>query len=191
MALKQSLLNAVVAVALLCVLPMVLPGSVLTRTELGTPRATLQPAATPRADDPQLTPQPFNGDVAGYNTADGVMNAAKRKARETVPRFVAMIGDRAEGTYSLKFPLTQNGKTEHIWLQVMGFKDGKFYGYLANTPVEGNAYKLGDVMTVKQADVEDWMVRSDTAIYGGYTTRVMLADFPGEEADALKKLFRD
>jgi uncharacterized protein YegJ (DUF2314 family) len=35
------------------------------------------------------------------------------------------------------------------------------------------------------------MVRSDTAIYGGYSTRVMLADFPGEQADALKKLFRD
>jgi uncharacterized protein YegJ (DUF2314 family) len=120
-----------------------------------------------------------------------VMNRAKKQGRETVPRFIALISAQTEGTYSLKFPLTQNGKTEHIWMQVFVYKDGVFTGLLANTPVEGNAYKMGDRMDIKQADVEDWMVRSEKAIYGGYTTRVMLADFPGEEADALKKLFRD
>ena len=33
---------------------------------------------------------------------------------------------RKPPTFTVKFPLTQNGKTEHIWLQVAGIKDGAY-----------------------------------------------------------------
>jgi hypothetical protein len=149
MAFSKSLKNSGIAVAALIALPMILPGIGFQGTSFQNKAAApLQKAVAPR-DNPQLTPTPFNGDVAGYNTADSVMNAARQKARETLPRFIAMINEQAHGTYSLKFPLTQNGKTEHIWLQVFTFRDGSFKGLLANTPVEGDAYKLGDAMTVK------------------------------------------
>ncbi len=42
---------------------------------------------------------------------------------------------------------------------------------LANTPVNGTKYKLGQAMTVASNDVEDWMVRTSDQIYGGYTAR--------------------
>ena len=64
-------------------------------------------------------------------------------------------------------------------------------GLLANKPVNGNQYRMGDKVEVAEADVEDWMVNGPEGIYGGYTARAMLKDMPKEQAEALKAKFRD
>jgi uncharacterized protein YegJ (DUF2314 family) len=46
-------------------------------------------------------------------------------------------------------------------------------------------------MTVASADVEDWMVRTSDAIYGGYSARHQLKDLPKQQADKLALMFRD
>ena len=46
-------------------------------------------------------------------------------------------------------------------------------------------------MTVAEADVEDWMIRSSDRIYGGYTVRAALKDLPKEQADLYRPMFRD
>ncbi len=98
---------------------------------------------------------------------------------------------RTKGTFTVKFPLTQNGKTEHIWLQVDDMQGGGFIGRLANTPVNGTKYQIGQVMTVATADVEDWMVRTSDVIYGGYTARYQIKDLPKPQAEKLAGMFRD
>jgi uncharacterized protein YegJ (DUF2314 family) len=96
------------------------------------------------------------------------------------------------GTYTVKFPLRQNGHTEHIWLQVADMKgDSAFIGRLANTPVNGSKYQIGAVMTVPIADVEDWMVRTSDQIYGGYTARYAIKDMPKAQQEKLAGMFRD
>jgi uncharacterized protein YegJ (DUF2314 family) len=147
------------------------------------------PAAEPGKS--QTAPRPVKENVVAYHTGDQAMNAAKKKARETLPRFLELVNAGAEGTYTIKFPLTQNGETEHIWMQLTDYRDGTFVGLLANDPVNGTKYKMGDHMEVAKADVEDWMVRTDEVIYGGYTARVALADMPKEEAEKYLTMFRD
>ncbi|RUT97949.1 DUF2314 domain-containing protein [Mesorhizobium sp. USDA-HM6] len=47
-----------------------------------------------------------------------------------------------------------------------------------NCSVNGNQYKMGDCMTVAEADIEDWMIRNGADVYGGYTVRQAFADMP-------------
>lgn len=148
----------------------------------------IPPAAPGKSE---TAPRPVNENVVAYHTGDPAMNAAKKKARETLPRFLELIEAGASGTYTIKFPLTQNGETEHIWMQLTDYRDGTFVGLLANDPVNGTKYKMGDRMEVEKADVEDWMVRTGSEIYGGYTARVALNDMPKEEAEKYLKMFRD
>lgn len=147
------------------------------------------PAAKPGADP--KAPRPVDDNVIAYSTEDEAMNAAKAQGRKTLPRFEKMWAEQAPGTFSVKFPLTQNGETEHIWLQIDGIKDGKFSGRLANVPVNGNAYKMGQRMTVAKSAVEDWMIRDGDAIWGAYSARVMLAAMPKDQAAALQAMLRD
>ncbi len=152
-----------------------------------------KPSAIPAAKlgaDPKA-PRPLNDNVIAYSTEDEAMNAAKAQGRKTLPRFERMWDEQAPGTFSIKFPLTQNGETEHIWLQIDGIKDGKFAGRLANVPVNGNQYKMGQRMTVAKSDVEDWMIRDGDGIWGAYSARVMLAAMPKDQAAALQAMLRD
>jgi uncharacterized protein YegJ (DUF2314 family) len=116
---------------------------------------------------------------------------AKDHGRKTLPRFLKMLADGNSGTYSVKFPLTQNGATEHIWLQVDDYQNDTFAGRLADVPVNGTKYKMGDVLTVAKSDVEDWMIRDGDAIWGAYTARVAVASLPEDQAKAMQAMFRD
>jgi uncharacterized protein YegJ (DUF2314 family) len=129
--------------------------------------------------------------VVSYSTEDKAMQAAKNSGRSTLKRFHELMAAGTPGTYTVKFPLTQNGATEHIWLQLVGYSDGSYIGLLADVPVNGNKYKMGDRMTVTEADVEDWMIKNGKVIYGGYTTRQALADMPKEQVAKYGFTFKD
>ena len=147
------------------------------------------PAAAPGKSE--LDARPVKENVIAYHTSDSSMNAAKKKASQTLPRFLELMDAGTAGTATVKFPLTQNGETEHIWMQLTGYRDGIFTGLLANDPVNGAKYKMGDAMKVAKADVEDWMINTGELMYGGYTVRAMLKDMPKEDADKYRAMFRD
>jgi uncharacterized protein YegJ (DUF2314 family) len=147
------------------------------------------PAAKP--GDAPGAPRQVNDNVVAFNTQDKSMNAAKEYGRKTLPRFLKMLANGDAGTYSVKFPLTQNGATEHIWLQVDDCQNDTFAGRLADVPVNGTKYRMGDVMTVAKSDVEDWMIRDGDAIWGAYTARVAVASLPEDQAKAMQAMFRD
>ncbi|MFO1110897.1 MAG: DUF2314 domain-containing protein [Bradyrhizobium sp.] len=139
------------------------------------------------ADDRRIV----GDNVVAYTTVNEAIAAARSKARDTLPRFASLMKSGMKATFTVKFPLTQNGHTEHIWLQVADMKNGAFVGFLANTPVNGTEYKIGQPMTVASANVEDWMVRTSDAIYGGYTARYQLKYLPKQQAEKLALMFRD
>jgi uncharacterized protein YegJ (DUF2314 family) len=152
-----------------------------------------QPMAIPaaRTGANPSAPRPMKSNVVAYSKQDKAMQAAKAEGRRTMPRFEKMWADSAPGTYSVKFPLTQNGATEHIWLQVDRFQDGAVVGRLANVPVNGTKYQRGQNMSVPKSEVEDWMVRDGNSIWGAYSARVALADMPKAEADKMRVMFKD
>ena len=177
---------------------LVLGAVVLCSAAFGLSQKSDKPAPIPPAAPgaSATAPRAIKENVVAYHTADAGMNAAKQKARDTLPRFRQLMANGAKGTYTVKFPLTQNGETEHIWLQINGAgkggeKAGEFFGRLANDPVNGTKYKRGDWMKVAAADVEDWMVNDGGEIYGGYTARVAISQMPREQQAKYKHMFKD
>ncbi len=173
------------AIAVMCVGAIEVANSRLEQTRV---RAADVNKETPKsADDRRIV----NDNVVAYSTANEALAEARKKARDTLPRFESLLKSGMKATFTVKFPLTQNGQTEHIWLQVAHVQDKLFIGRLANKPENGNNYRIGQVMSVARSDVEDWMVRTSDAIYGGYTTRYALKDIPKPQAEKLASMFRD
>ena len=174
------------AIAVVCVAAVQLANSKLDQTRARAVEANR--AAPQSADDHRIV----SDNVVAYTTKNVALLEARQKARETLPRFVSLLKSNMPATYTVKFPLRQDGHTEHIWLQVADLKgDSAFIGRLANKPVNGNKYQIGQVMTVPMAEVEDWMVRTSDAIYGGYTTRYALKDMPKPQQEKLAAMFKD
>lgn len=139
----------------------------------------------------QSAPRVVKDNVVAFETRDPKIAAAKQKARATLPRFRELAARHTPGTYTVKFPLTQNGETEHIWLQLTGDRGSEFIGRLANDPVNGSKYRRGQQMTVPVSEVEDWMITDGSVIYGGYTARVGLAELPKDKQAKYAGMFRD
>ena len=143
-----------------------------------------------RPADPNAS-RVIDDNLVAYSTANQSIAEARQKSRETLPRFLEMWKSGKPGTYMLKFPLTQQGKTEHIWLKMEGYRDGKFQGRLDNEPANGNEYIMGQAMSVAESDIEDWMVKTPDGLYGGYVTRYAIKDMPEVQRRRLQALFRD
>lgn len=139
----------------------------------------------------ETAPRPIKENVVAYRVGDASISDARSAAVSTLPRFHELIEADMPATYTVKFPLTQNGATEHIWMQLDGYRNGRFVGRLANEPVNGKRYRMGDRIEVAEAEVEDWMVNTGSEMYGGYTVRAMLKDMPPEQAEKLRTMFRD
>jgi uncharacterized protein YegJ (DUF2314 family) len=151
-------------------------------------RAAEASKATPKSAGDRRV---ISDNVVAYTTANEELKAARQKARDTLPRFVSLKKSGMKATFTVKFPLTQNGRTEHIWLEVSAMSDRAFIGQLANKPVNGAQYDIGAPMVVHMNDVEDWMVRTGNEIYGGYTARYQIKDLPKHQAERLAAMFRD
>ena len=102
-----------------------------------------------------------NGDVA----------TAVIHAQRTLDSFVAEYehpkpGDRGFGIQG-SFP-TPSGP-EHIWVHLTSYKNGVFTGHLADEPTAATSIHKGDKVSVKSADVSDWIYEKDGKKVGGFT----------------------
>lgn len=95
-----------------------------------------------------------------------------------------------QGTYLLKMSLVGGGEVEHIWMEVTGMRNGIFQGRLANDPLTPG-YQAGDPVELAPEEIEDWMINTGEARFGGYTIRAMLGDLPAAQAEELQRQFRD
>lgn len=129
--------------------------------------------------------------VAKVRESDAAMNAAMARARETLPRFLAMSKEKVPSRYSIKMPLTTDGKTEHIWMVVTGYDGTRFTGRLSNKPAFDPAMDVGAQVEVAAGEISDWMVTREDGIYGAYTLRVLLPRLPKEQQDAYRARLRD
>jgi uncharacterized protein YegJ (DUF2314 family) len=104
------------------------------------------------------------------------MTAAMARARSTLDRFIADLQSPKPGQeyFSVKAKLpTSAGSFEHIWVEGLTYEGGIFRGKLANDPVDLPGLKLGDSVSVKRADVSDWMIDGREGMEGGFTVEVL------------------
>ena len=88
---------------------------------------------------------------------DATMATAVAEARRRWPEFVSAFHASQNGSpFSIKAPVTENGHTEFIWIEVKSISAGQVHGLLANEPVNLGALKIGDFVSVPEAHVNDW-----------------------------------
>lgn len=120
-------------------------------------------------------------------------------ARDTLPVFFRHILNPAknEANFSVKYPFrTDSGSgfsMEQLWLRDISFKNGVYYGVLANTPFYIASLKKGDTVSFSADEITDWMYTSGGKIIGGLSIKYLLEQIPlserSEEQRAMLRMF--
>ena len=127
--------------------------------------------------------------TTGYDEAE--MEAAIKKAKSEVNRFLSELARPTGTMLSVKAPIEDNGETEHFWLTDVVYRSGEFEGVIGNEPgVVGNV-KMGQKWKLKKEEISDWMYMRDERMYGNYTMRPLLKTLPPEEADQMRSMLAE
>ncbi len=121
---------------------------------------------------------------------DPRMLAAVAEARRRWPEFVAAFKEKKEGAnYAVKAPVTRDGNTEFIWLEVIGLEPEYAHGTLANDPVALGDLKLGDQVEVPIAELNDWtfLHTPEDEPTGLFTVKVLTDTYGQQMAQARKE----
>jgi len=118
-------------------------------------------------------------------------------ARRALPVFFRNLArpEAGAGSFFVKYPLTAsgddgggdapNGATEQVWLGGIRFKDGRYYGVLANNTAGPSAgKKKGDTIVFDPDMITDWMYVQNGKIAGGRSIKYLLEKIPEDERSA-------
>jgi len=104
---------------------------------------------------------------------DPLMQEAVHKAKNSIPRFRELAAQLNKGL-RVKIPfVSSSGTTEHLWAEVLSFRDSQMQVRYLTPPVTHTG-RLERLHTHPVADLTDWQVELSSGHYaGGYTMRVM------------------
>ena len=135
-----------------------------------------------------------NDEVVLIPSDDPAMANAMRKARETLPDFLAKVAKPSPSWkgISVKIGLTEKGnpETEYVWISDFSQSGSTFKGIIANKLDSIKSYEGGDTIEFKQSDIVDWTYFDGTSLKGNFTACVLLKKEGGPEADAVMKKLR-
>jgi uncharacterized protein YegJ (DUF2314 family) len=132
-------------------------------------------------------------EIISIRPDDAEMNAAIAKARESLPQFWQVFEKRGRGEsdFALKVKITDNNGTEHFWATDIERRDGSVRGTINNDPNIVAKVKLGDRLTIPEADISDWLYMRDGRMVGNHTLRVLVKKMSAREAEQYRKLMAD
>lgn len=137
--------------------------------------------------------QSENDPTIGVSKDDAEMNAAIAKARSSLPDFWQIYDkpQHGETDFSLKVKITDGSEVEHFWTADIERKDGKIYGIISNEPDLVHNVKMGQKITINEADISDWMYIRDGKMYGNYTLRALFKEMPKAEVEKYKQMLAE
>ncbi len=123
------------------------------------------------------------GNVEIVGADDPEMNAAIQQARSTLEQFIAALESPSttQTYFSIKAGFPFDGSLEHLWLSDVYYDGESFRGVLGNEPIYVESLHLGDEVTVRTAEVSDWMIVDDGRLLGGFTIHVLRSRMSDEE----------
>ena len=105
-------------------------------------------------------------------------------ARRTLPIFFRNLArpETGAGDFYVKYPLTADdgSRMEQVWLANIHFKEGEYYGALANTTMRLDL-NIGDTIVFNPDGIADWMYIKDGKIIGGRSIKYILEKIPESE----------
>jgi len=108
-------------------------------------------------------------------------------ARSTVNIFFRHLNspEASERNFFVKYAFEVNGESdvsaEQVWISGVAFRNGRYYGTVASTPIYLTDISRGDRVNFCADSITDWMFTRDGRIVGGYSIRHLLEQIPEEE----------
>jgi uncharacterized protein YegJ (DUF2314 family) len=126
---------------------------------------------------------------------DASMNQAIATARARVGEFIPLLQKPGpdHSDFSVKVPIHDGDKTEHMWLTPVRFDGTKFVGAINNDPEGVHTVKLGQEISVPKAEISDWMYVEMYVekghLKGGFTLRVLRDKMGAKERQEFDREF--
>jgi len=96
--------------------------------------------------------------------------AAVAEAQRRWPEFLLAFQHRDPNqTFSVKTPFTDGEHTEWMWVVVSSIREELLEGSLGNTPFDVRNIHEGDRVTVRVAEIGDWVYQDGTKLIGGFS----------------------
>jgi uncharacterized protein YegJ (DUF2314 family) len=129
--------------------------------------------------------------VATVAQGDPDMVAAMRKARETLPEFLAIaLAPRPTITsLAVKIAVPAGDNNEFFWISPFEPRDGKYVGHINNTPRMVKTVKLGQAIEFSEDEIVDWLYRENGKMRGNFTACALLKREPADQVEAMKKQY--
>ena len=115
--------------------------------------------------------------LALVESDDAEMEVARHEALDTLPlvreRFA--LGFRSGEVLHIKHGFPADGPNhEYMWVAVTRWSDATIYGNLSSDPQYRHDLRMGQAVSVPEAEVYDWMIsHKDGRIEGAFTNRVL------------------
>jgi uncharacterized protein YegJ (DUF2314 family) len=141
------------------------------------------------ADAQSFSDKAKRDQVISATPRDAHMEAAFRKARETLSLFLDLVRDEPDfiTSYAVKIPLRDGNVTEYVWIGPFVERNGSFVGTLNNTPRSVRKYVAGQKINFQKSDIVDWLYREDGKLIGNYTVCALLKNTPPDQAAEFRK----
>lgn len=124
-------------------------------------------ARTPSASS---RPSAVEGTVTTGRDAD--LAAAVLTAQRKLPEFIAAF-KKGQGKFAVCGKFETPSGPEHLWVRVNKYEGEVFSGKLDVEPKAYREKRKGDPISVKQADVVDWMYDAGEGMHGGFTLKAL------------------
>jgi uncharacterized protein YegJ (DUF2314 family) len=130
-------------------------------------------------------------EVVTLEKGDPDMAAAFRKARETLPEFLALVRARQTTVSKLavKIAIPAGDDDEYFWLTEVGQHGNKYAGRINNTPRAAKQVKFGQVIQFTESEIVDWLYMEGGKMRGNFTACAMLKHEPPNQAEAMRKQY--
>jgi uncharacterized protein YegJ (DUF2314 family) len=130
-------------------------------------------------------------EVVLFENDDADMAAAFRKARETLPEFLAFArAPRPTATkLAVKIAIPDGDGNEYFWLTQFEPRGDKYAGRINNTPRSAKQVKFGQVVEFSEAEIVDWLYMEGGKMRGNFTACAMLKREPADQVEAMKKQY--
>lgn len=125
------------------------------------------------------------------HTNDPEMNAAKQKARETLPDFLALAKAPPPATsdFAIKIAIEDRGHTEFFWIRRFEENEGQLSGIIDNRPRVVRNVIYGQHVAFTVTDVADWLYMDDGRMKGNYTACALIRREPAPQREVFKKRY--
>jgi len=108
---------------------------------------------------------------------DPALLAAGAEARRRWGEFVKAFAEhQRDWHFAVKAPFAEagkKGKKEFIWVEVSEIEKKSVHGCLANEPVALPSYRIGQRVTVRVKDINDWSYGEHALEFGNFTHEVL------------------